>query len=431
MRRILCPVALALLLLLNGCQPTTPSETLITTSGSNEVQDTASSLPDPITGTVDTICTTTTGSNRSESLATSDTTATHPDKTNPSTFTTTILTNTSESPQSTTKKPISTVTASSSLAEQTNNNTASATTSTEDTIQRTTQSITTNSTRKSTTHTTTTIRSSKTKTSSFITSNTISSSTTDSTTSITTTTTTTTQSPFVTFKATIRNAKNRLPISDVTVTVYVDEQDEVAGAAVTDTSGVVRISIKRASSYRVVLDNLPEGYSAKSEYLFSTPTVNIGVTPLASTDDHSNAMYTVGSELLDFTLTDTDGNVYTLSELKKTNKLIILDFWYVDCTPCKEEFPFFQQAIDLYSEDVTLLAINPFDKQPAIENLRRQFDNINFPMMIDTCHLSQGFSAVSFPTTVFVDSDGHVLDIHVGAYSSVNTLIKDIEKYLD
>lgn len=263
--------------------------------------------------------------------------------------------------------------------------------------------------------------------------------TTSATTTSTTTATTTgsTTQGTVIFKVTIRESSSHSTVQGVTVFVYVDNSSIAVGSAVTEHNGVATLTIPKGTSYRVTLDTLPAGYECNDEYRFSSPTVNITIRKASvhNEQDHSGAQYRVGDTMTDFFLTDVEGTDYRLSQLLKEKKLVILNFWYVSCQPCKEEFPYFEAAVQEYSDDISLLAINPIDNKNNILALRNQLNRkpetaVSFPMLRDTCNLFLGFSVTAYPTTVFLDTDGHILAIHVGAYPSEKALFAEIDKYL-
>ena len=247
---------------------------------------------------------------------------------------------------------------------------------------------------------------------------------------------TTTAPNLVTFTATVRNDQ-RQPVSDVIVSVWASE-DILIGYGTTDSKGVARFSlISGSTSYRVKLSNLPTGYEADAEYRFTSTTVNITIkkTAVQNEKDHSQAQYAKGRIMTDFSLTDIDGNTYRLSELLAQKQLIILDFWYTTCEPCKMEFPYFESAVQKYGDKMALLAINPINDERAMRTLRQQLNAsdktaISFPMMKDTCNLYLGFAVTSYPVTVFIDSNGIILDIHQGAYTSEKDFLAAIERYL-
>lgn len=221
----------------------------------------------------------------------------------------------------------------------------------------------------------------------------------------------------VDFAVTIRGKKG-VSVSGVTVSVYVNEADIPAGTAVTDSKGKATITLVPGSTYRVVLSTLPSGYDCRDSYTFRSLTANITLIsiPVIDSTDHSQAQYKTGSLMGDFTLTDTDGKSYTLSQLLQDKNAVILNFWYVDCQPCKAEFPYFEEGYATYGSTVQLLTINPFDAPDAITQLKTEM-GLSFPMLSDTIHLCEGFGLDSFPTTVVIGKNGRILLIHEGTYS--------------
>ena len=143
----------------------------------------------------------------------------------------------------------------------------------------------------------------------------------------------------------------------------------------------------------------------------------------------SLAQYAVGKKMTNFTLTDTDGNAYKLYDLLKEKQLVVLDFWYTTCEPCKSEFPFFEAVANKYSSKMQLLAVDPIDSVSAITRLRQEL-NVTFPMMKDTCNLYLGFGVYTYPTTIFIDSNGIIMDIHIGAYESEMAFLAAVERYI-
>ena len=239
----------------------------------------------------------------------------------------------------------------------------------------------------------------------------------------------------VTYQVTVRSDKGKL-ISGVTVTVYIG--DTKVGSGVTDNKGVTRISLSNSgNSYKIVLSNVPEAYEAKESYTFSSTTVSINLTtvPVLDPNDHSQAMYTTGSTMANFVLTDVDGNTYDLSKLRQQKKLIILDFWYVNCNPCKNEFPYFEAMMKQFGDDVILLGLNNIDSEENIRKLRQELGQdpatkVTFPMIKDTLGITQGFGVTSYPVTVFIDPDGKVVYVHKDAFASQAEFINQVKKYV-
>ena len=234
----------------------------------------------------------------------------------------------------------------------------------------------------------------------------------------------------VTFKATVKSDEN-LPIKGITVSVYTTSATQPAGSAKTDSKGVATVSIERHSSYKVILTDVPKEYAVKESYSFTgtTVTINLKTEPVYDPLDHSKARYKEGDTMADFTLTDVDGNTFNLIQLRKKKKLIILDFWYVNCGPCKSEFPYFEKAVEQYGEKIEFLALNPLDSEENIRQLRQEI-GVDFTMIKENLGMAAGFNVSAYPTTVIIDNTGKIRSIHRGTYDSEAAFLRAIEKFL-
>jgi len=80
----------------------------------------------------------------------------------------------------------------------------------------------------------------------------------------------------------------------------------------------------------------------------------------------------------DFTLTDLDGNLISLSEMK--GEVVFLNFWATWCTPCKKEFPYFNEAFETYKEKgVNIVGIS-IDRSEKIVKKFLQKTELVFPI---------------------------------------------------
>lgn len=233
----------------------------------------------------------------------------------------------------------------------------------------------------------------------------------------------------VTYTVTVRSDKGKA-IPDVIVSVYTGG-DQPADTGITNEKGIATMTLLSAASYTIKLSRIPPGSSCKESYTSTSTRVNINLTTFSTVEptDHSKANYKVGSVMGEFTLTDTDGNSYTLSDLLQNKKLIVLNFWFVNCGPCKEEFPYFQALHDKYAEDVQLLTLNHIDKKSDIIALR-EHSGYTFPMIAENIGLRQGFGMSMYPTTVLIGSNGKILRIITGSFLSEQDLIDTIQPFL-
>lgn len=218
---------------------------------------------------------------------------------------------------------------------------------------------------------------------------------------------------------------NRIP--GVSVDIFTNG-DAPASSGVTDNQGRVSLTIGFWwESYQVTLPHIPDGYRASKDlYRFTADNGNIVLesVPLIDTTDHSRAAYRIGDQMGDFTVTDTDGKTHQLSGLLQEKELVILNFWYCSCVPCKAEFPYFEAVYQHYGERIEILAMNHID--PDLQEIRqvKATMGLSFPFVQEALGMDGGFDIRSYPVTVFIGKNGTILNIQkdVGFQSEAELL---------
>jgi peroxiredoxin len=227
----------------------------------------------------------------------------------------------------------------------------------------------------------------------------------------------------------VKDSKNN-PVDGVTVELHIDGQ--LHSTAVSSNGKVSYTLLGHTGSYTLVLTQIPQGYKTQRDaytYRSDTGAIVLDIVPVVRPDDHSKAAYKVGSTMGDFTLTDVDGKTYQLSQLLQTKKLVILNFWYYTCVPCKAEFPYFNSVYQKYSNDIEILGLNHFDSESNIRQLRSEM-GLTFPLATEHLGMQQGFGIQSYPVTVFIDSNGRILkiqkDIGFQSEAELETIVRQM-----
>ena len=153
------------------------------------------------------------------------------------------------------------------------------------------------------------------------------------------------------------------PLEGIGVYVYTDTtKQELVWFARTDAEGKITFRDVTCEGYIAVLDGVSTDYIVEEHYLLTGEHTLITVeAQMQSGVDLSAVTRNLGDVMFDFTITDTDGKDYTLSELLKEKDAVVLNFWYINCGPCRQEFPYLQEAYEAYSDRIELLAMNPVD----------------------------------------------------------------------
>ena len=153
------------------------------------------------------------------------------------------------------------------------------------------------------------------------------------------------------------------PLEGIGVYVYTDAtKQELVWFARTDAEGKITFRDVTSEGYIAVLDGVSTDYLVEEYYLLTGENTVITVeAQMQSGVDLSVVTRKLGDVMFDFTVTSSDGKDYTLSELLKEKDAVVLNFWYLNCNPCRMEFPYLQEAYEAYSDRIELLALNPVD----------------------------------------------------------------------
>jgi len=137
-----------------------------------------------------------------------------------------------------------------------------------------------------------------------------------------------------------------------------------------------------------------------------------------------------GEKAPDFTVNDVNGNTIKLSDFIAEGKIVILNFITYHCPACKQEFNDLHQVYDKYHGQVVIITIS-IGKGETDEMLRElvQQYNITWYVARDTDDIASKYDIMVVPTTVIIDSSGHIRYVHAGKVSA-DTLIAEIEELL-
>ena len=210
------------------------------------------------------------------------------------------------------------------------------------------------------------------------------------------------------------------PLEGVGIYVYTDAtQQELVWFARTDAEGKITFRDVTCEGYIAVLDGVSSDYIVEESYPLTGECTTITVVAqMQSGVDLSAVKRTLGDVMFDFTVTDTDGVEYTLSELLKEKDAVVLNFWYLNCAPCRMEFPYLQEAYEEYSDRLEVLAMNPVDGTDQDIADYRQELGLTFPMFSCDPDWAAAMQLKAYPTTVIIDRYGVISLIHGGSITS-------------
>jgi cytochrome c biogenesis protein CcmG/thiol:disulfide interchange protein DsbE len=131
------------------------------------------------------------------------------------------------------------------------------------------------------------------------------------------------------------------------------------------------------------------------------------------------------------TLLDGDGAAFQARLRSLRGHPVVVNKWASWCSPCRAEFPVFQQVATQRGKQVAFLGLDANDKAPAAEKFLAARP-LPYPSFQDPGQkLSRTLKAPDVaPVTVFLDAQGRTAFIHSGQYTSARQLSGDIDRYL-
>jgi peroxiredoxin len=133
----------------------------------------------------------------------------------------------------------------------------------------------------------------------------------------------------------------------------------------------------------------------------------------------------IGQPAFDFKF-NVEGQSVSLSDLQ--GGPVLLNFWATWCGPCASEMPYLQQVYDDWQETgLVLLAVNVGEDYSDVEDFVKS-RGLSFPILLDSEGLvAAQYGVSSIPASFFIDSQGIVQHVQVGAFQSA----ADIESILN
>jgi peroxiredoxin len=117
-------------------------------------------------------------------------------------------------------------------------------------------------------------------------------------------------------------------------------------------------------------------------------------------------------------------------------KVLILDFWATFCDPCKKSFPKYQEIVDTFAGDVTILAVSIDEPDNVTKEQLLRFakeHHAKFAIVWDkdgNAVEKYGVKSLKMPSSFVIDTEGTVRHLHVGFHDGEEAKITQEVKEL-
>jgi thiol-disulfide isomerase/thioredoxin len=116
--------------------------------------------------------------------------------------------------------------------------------------------------------------------------------------------------------------------------------------------------------------------------------------------------FKTGKKFDAFSAYDMNGKLVDTKQLK--GKVMVINFWFTTCPPCKQERPYLNKIVDDYRSDTNVVFISiALDQKPQLETYLKD-NEFKYIVIPDGKKLANSYDINGYPTQVIVDKEGKI-----------------------
>jgi cytochrome oxidase Cu insertion factor (SCO1/SenC/PrrC family) len=127
---------------------------------------------------------------------------------------------------------------------------------------------------------------------------------------------------------------------------------------------------------------------------------------MAAPKPTETTVFKTGNKIINFSAYDMDGNRIDTKELK--GKVLVINFWFTTCPPCKKERPYLNKIVDDYKSDsnIVFLAIALDPKEKLRTYLKE--NEFKYNVIPEGGQIADDLKVSGYPTQLILDKEGKV-----------------------
>lgn len=126
---------------------------------------------------------------------------------------------------------------------------------------------------------------------------------------------------------------------------------------------------------------------------------------------------------------DFEANLLNGKKIKSKEykgKVIVLNFWFTGCGPCKQEIPELNELVKKYkNKNVVFLACALDDDTQLLKKYLKQ-NPFNYEIIPDARKIVAEYKVSSYPTHIIVDKDGNIITRIIGGGKDIKSSLSNI-----
>lgn len=123
------------------------------------------------------------------------------------------------------------------------------------------------------------------------------------------------------------------------------------------------------------------------------------------------AGFTTGKAIADYSVTDINGKTYTKDAL--LGKVVVINFWFKDASPCKAEIPELNKLVKKYKGKEVVFLAPTYDPLEDVTEFLKKLP-FNYIICTDVDEMIINMKITKYPTHVVVDKQGIVQFVTIG-----------------
>ena len=209
---------------------------------------------------------------------------------------------------------------------------------------------------------------------------------------------------------------------------------------VANNDGEITFYAPQSDNYVAAISKVPDGYHVEEQYQLTGERTDIVLLPgvmdeafiesMIGSEDKVEKHLELGEAMPNFEVTLPDNSVISLSELLEEKKVVVLNFWFMNCAPCKMEFPYIQEGFEQLSDDIAVLALNPVDSTDAEVAQFQESNGYAFTMSKCDPRWQNLLKLQLFPTTLVIDRYGNICLIHTGGIENTQDFLDMVNYFI-
>lgn len=113
----------------------------------------------------------------------------------------------------------------------------------------------------------------------------------------------------------------------------------------------------------------------------------------------------VGQDAKPFELKDIEGKAYSMAELK--GKVVVINFWFIGCPPCRKEIPELNELVKEKSSDEIIFLAVATDRKRELTKFLGKTD-FDYNIIPEGRSFAAAYSVSAYPTHIVIGKDSKI-----------------------